>query len=212
MKKLLVIAAATAFVGAANAQSAFEGFYGQFGVGYESMSQNPTGGLSSSGATYTSTSDKSNSANISVGIGNYFSITPTFLLGVGAEYNPLPGSKTNYTITSGGTTDPGKWSKKSSYNIFLSPAYAIDKSSLAYAKLGYTGATLKDEPTGEASENINYKGYMLGLGYKQIVQGGLYGFIETNYAQYNSKNDGNGATGSTKPKSMNVMFGVGYKF
>ncbi len=152
-----------------------------------------------------------NSINASIGIGSYFSITPTFLLGIGAEYSPLASSTANYTVTSS-SVSTGKWSKKDSYSIFLSPAYAISKSSLAYAKLGYTGLTLKDQPTSGASTETNYNGYMLGLGYRQVVQGGLYGFIETNYAQYDSKTDGNGATGSTKPKSMNVMLGMGYKF
>jgi len=212
MKKLLVTAAVAGLVGTANAQSAFEGFYGQVGVGYESISANPTGGRSRAGTAYTSSMSDTNSVNASVGIGNYFSITPTFLLGIGAEYSPLASSKANYTVNASGSLSTGKWSKKDSYSVFLSPAYAIDKSSLAYAKLGYTGLTLKDEPTSGASSDTNYNGYMLGLGYRQVVQGGLYGFIETNYAQYGSKTDGNGATGSTKPKSMNVMLGVGYKF
>ena len=38
MKKLLVAAALAGLVGTANAQSAFEGFYGQVGIGYEMVS------------------------------------------------------------------------------------------------------------------------------------------------------------------------------
>jgi hypothetical protein len=212
MKKLLVAFAVAGLVGTANAQSAFEGFYGQVGVGYESISTNATAGRSRDGVAYTTSYSDANSLNASVGIGNYFSITPTFLLGIGAEYSPLAGSKANNTTNAAGDISTGKSWKKDSYSVFLSPAYAIDKSSLAYAKLGYTGLTIKDQPTSGASTNTNYKGYMLGLGYRQVVQGGLYGFIETNYAQYGSKTDSDGATGSTKPKSMNVMLGVGYKF
>ncbi len=210
--KILVVAAATVVASSAMAQSAFEGFYAQAGIGYESTSVNPTGGRTANGNSYSSSFNDSNSANVSVGVGNYFSITPTFLLGIGAEYNPLPGNKENYTVTGTGFALKGKYTKKDSYSIFLSPAFAINKSGLAYAKLGYTGLTLKDEPTGSASSNTNYNGYMLGLGYRQIVQGGLYGFVETNYAQYDSKSDTSGNTGSTKPKTMNVMLGMGYKF
>lgn len=216
MKKLLVAVAVAGLVGTANAQSAFEGFYGQVGIGYESTSMNSTAGrLTSgtySGTAYSTSFNNTNAANISIGIGNYFSITPTFLLGIGAEYSPLPSSKSNYSVTAGGTTtNNDQWSKNNSYSIFASPAYAIDKTSLIYGKVGYTGISIKNSPSGESSSNTNYNGYLLGLGYRQVIDGGLYGFVESNYSQYSSKTD-DGGTGSTKPKTMNVMLGIGYKF
>lgn len=212
MKKLLVSVAVAGLVGTASAQSAFEGFYGQVGLGYESTSMKATGGTLNSGGAYSGSFNNINGANISIGIGNYFSITPTFLLGIGAEYSPLSSSKKNYSVTAGGTTtNNDQWSKNNSYSIFASPAYAIDKTSLIYGKLGYTGISIKDSPSGESSSNTNYNGYLLGLGYRQVIDGGLYGFVESNYSQYSSKAD-DGGTGSTKPKSMNVMLGIGYKF
>ena len=213
MKKLLISVAVAGLVGTANAQSAFEGFYGQLGIGYESSSYNPTNGtVNGTSTTYSTSANKANSANISIGVGNYFSLTSNFLLGIGAEYSPLSSSKANYTTSySSGSPDTGQWSKNNSYSIFASPAYAIDKSSLIYGKLGYTGMSIKDSPSGASSTNTNYNGYLVGLGYRQVIDGRLYGFVESNYSQYSSKKD-DGGTGSTKPKSMNVMLGIGYKF
>ena len=53
MKKLLVAAAVTGLVGTVNAQSAFEGFYGQVGVGYESVDLGISNDVVSSGEAYT---------------------------------------------------------------------------------------------------------------------------------------------------------------
>ena len=60
-------------------------------------------------------------------------------------------------------------------------------------------------------DTYNFSGYSLGLGYKQIIEGGLYGFAEANYASYGSKTliDTNG---NLKPTTMNFLVGVGYKF
>jgi hypothetical protein len=79
--------------------------------------------------------------------------------------------------------------------------------------LGYTGLSSEQTVLGEKTTS-NFTGHSLGLGYRQIIQGGLYGFIETNYATYSSKQDTNldGATGNNKPTTMNAILGVGYKF
>jgi hypothetical protein len=82
--------------------------------------------------------------------------------------------------------------------------------------LGYA----KDELRTNSSSN-NTNGYSLGLGYKQIVKGGLYGFGEVNYASYGKQtNTQTGAIGG-RPASasitsssnvFNVLVGIGYKF
>lgn len=196
-----------------NAQSNFTGFYGQAGIGYESTSISFTGG-SVQGFPYSVSSNNSNSFAGTVGIGAYLPVTSNFLLGIGAEYSPIPSSNTNFTLSVPGTTTPsipGTWKKKDSYNFFVSPAIAIDKDKLAYAKVGYTGANIETTIFG-SSDTTSYKGYSLGLGYKQILQGGLYGFGEVNYAAYSSKSDGDGFSGTNKPTATNLMVGIGYKF
>jgi hypothetical protein len=66
----------------------------------------------------------------------------------------------------------------------------------------------------------------LGLGYKQIISGGWYGFGEVNYASYGNKTVSTSynstvvnvgsvpttATSTISANTMNVLLGVGYKF
>jgi len=215
--KLLVAVATTVVASSAMAQSAFEGFYGQLGIGYESVDQGFSNGTmtsgSASGRAYTFSSSNANSFTGNVGIGAYFPVTKTFLLGAGAEYSPFAGSSTNaiFNIPTVSYTSTTSWKKKNSYNIFLSPAIAVDKNKLAYAKVGFTGmSTEQTDP--DSTSTTNYTGYSLGLGYKQMVSGSIYAFGEVNYASYSSKNVGGTLSGSTQPSSMNALVGVGYKF
>ena len=208
MKKKLLVASLLTLAGTgAMAQSAFEGFYAQAGIGYESVTPSFTGG-SVDGFGYTGTGNNANSFAGTIGAGYNFAVTPSFLLGIGAEYSPIAGSKANYTLTVPGiesATD--QYNKKDSYNIFISPSIVIDKDKLAYAKGGYTGANVTSD-----GDNTSLNGYSLGLGYKQIISGGLYGFGEVNYASYAKTNVGGGATGSFSANSTNVLVGLGYKF
>lgn len=196
--KLLVAAAATVMAGSVMAQSAFEGAYGQLGVGYQS---------SKAKSDVPITFDSANGFASVVAAGYNFSITKEFLLGIGAEYSFVPTSEANLTYTDSDTGLPAteKYKNQNTYNIFLSPGYAISKDSLAYAKVGYTGTSYKF-----ATSTENLSGYSLGLGYKQIINGGLYGFAEGNYFSYGNKT----AEGGVKinGNSMNLLVGVGYKF
>ncbi len=208
MKKKLLVASLLTLAGTgAMAQSAFEGFYAQAGIGYESVTPSFTGG-SVDGFGYTGTGNNANSFAGTIGAGYNFAVTPSFLLGIGAEYSPIAGSKANYTLTVPGiVSGTDQYNKKDSYNIFISPSIVIDKDKLAYAKVGYTGANVTSD-----GENTSLNGYSLGLGYKQIISGGLYGFGEVNYASYANANVGGGATGSFSFNSTNVLVGLGYKF
>jgi hypothetical protein len=197
--KLLVAAAATIMASSAMAQSAFEGAYGQLGIGYQSSKPK----TDSSEESYSSTTGF---ASV-IAAGYNFQVTKDFLLGIGAEYSFLPTSQANLTDTDDGMTLTEKYKNQNTYNIFLSPGIVISKDSLAYAKVGYTGTSYKNESEGITD---NLQGYSLGLGYKQIISGGLYGFAEGNYFSYNNKTRacGNKLSGN----SMNLLVGVGYKF
>lgn len=226
MKRLLI---ATTFLVAytgASAQSSFEGFYGQVGVGYQSLSPS-TGSATNqtTGGSYSLTSAGVNSSNFAgtVGVGYLASVAGNFLLGIGAEYNPIKGATTN-TINSGGGT--GTYQVQSSYAIFLAPAVALEKDKLLYAKVGFASAstntkdTLSYDTGGDTTFTNN--GYVIGIGYKQIIQNGFYGFVEGNYLGYRSANYnssgtnagtpyvGNNTTGSIN--AYNFLVGVGYKF
>ena len=207
--KLLVAAAATVVASSAMAQSAFEGAYGQLGIGYESTKQNFK---FADGSTITN--ETTNSFASTAGLGYYFGVSSSFLLGVGAEYSFLPSSKSGVIAINGdpANSDNATVTKTSSYAVFVSPALAIDKDKLAYAKIGYSGSTYKvQSDTGDTT--TNYNGYLFGLGYKQIINGGLYGFAEGNYAMSNKKSPfADFPNVTTAPDLMNFMVGIGYKF
>ena len=204
MKKIIAIASLCGLASTVSAQSAFEGAFGQIGIGYESTSTKVTGAEAAAGVSV----GNSNSLTGNVSAGYYFGLTKTFLLGLGADYSPLASQKSNLTING---VVFGNQKKTNSYNIFVSPAIALDKNKLAYAKLGYTGASTVQEIPGVFSQTINYRGYSLGLGYKQMFTNGLYGFAEGNYAMYGKRNIENNG-GAYQLSGMNFLVGVGYKF
>ena len=96
----------------------------------------------------------------------------------------------------------------------------IDKDSLAYAKVGYTGATIGLSAPSIAYTTTNLTGWTLGIGYKQMATSSLYAFGEVNYAQYGSKgiatitsSSGAVLSGmSAKGTGTDILVGVGYRF
>lgn len=216
---------------AVQAQSKFEGFYGQVGVGYETVAPTLSYGnvnITQSGSPIaslpiSSSISNSNSFAGTITAGYTFSVTKDFLLGIGAEYSPISGSKANYSASNAtiGTVN-GQWNKENSYNFFISPATPIGQDGLLYGKVGYTGASIKSQYTnGGSSATNNLTGYSLGLGYKQFISSGLYGFGEVNYASYSNLNINDTATSGVyratqtvtiSANSMNFLVGIGYKF
>jgi len=192
------------------AQSKFEGFYGQVGIGYENSTPSYSGGtLNKSTYSYSLSGGTTNSFAATATIGYYFPVTGNFLLGIGAEYSPLSGSSSNATVTVPAFkySESQSIKKGDSYNLFISPAYAIDKEKLAYAKVGYSSANYEI-----GGGNDTYNGYSLGLGYRQIIQGSWYGFAEVNYFSYGNQNVATNASGTASFKVTNALVGVGYKF
>lgn len=257
MKKIVGIALLSALSSAAFAQSAFEGFYGQVGTGYESnsvsnLSQSDVSranvGSGSYLTNFSASSQTFGGAPAVIGIGYNFSVAPKWLLGIGVDYSALNQTSSSFsqTIVSAfddGTPDntnvggriTGNTVKISNrINIFVAPSYEIDKDKLVYLKAGYSMANLKYQggstavlPNGSSAAvsalngNKNVNGFLVGLGYKQIISGGFYGFAEGNYMSYgkasisNSVNDGNNTSTSSINPSLNsyqLLVGVGYKF
>ena len=223
---LLVTAAATVMASTAMAQSAFEGAYGQIGIGYETVAPSLSTSLRVGGVNIPAGISTSNSNSFAgtVTVGYNFAISKDFLLGVGAEYSPIAGNSQNVHLTVAGlnANNPvGTYKKNNSYNFFVSPGVVVGNDGLAYAKIGYTGAT-QSENSGDGSSSTNGTGYSLGLGYKQIIKGGLYGFGEVNYASYGKQthNEQSGAIAGIPVRAsitsnanvFNVLVGIGYKF
>ena len=250
-----VLARAIALTSPAYAQSAFSGFYGQVTTGYEDnqMSSASVTGTSSLGSAYTLNgsfpSQNFGGAPLILGAGYYWQANESWLLGLGVDYSALSQTSSTFSKTNTGASIPagdGNTSSGASYklsnrfNIFLSPAYVIDKEKLVYLKAGYSqvdatfnsptsftrtvkGVTTTGAANGD-SYSKNQNGYLLGLGYKQIIQGGLYGVLEANYMSYSNltfTNNNGAPSADTRTKwnktnpslsSYQLLVGLGYAF
>lgn len=220
-KNVIAFALFAATSSAAFAQSAFEGAYAQLGIGVENSTPklNSVTSVDAGVVTpYNTSISGATSFSAVIAAGYTFAVADKFLLGIGAEYAPLAGTSSSYSYTAGAGSVAGNSTKQSSYNVFISPGYAIDKDKLAYLKVGYTGLASKNTNNSMTpNTSTNYTGYALGLGYKQIIQGGLYGFGEFNYSIYNNQTN-NTAAGSSVMTTVssgniyNFLVGLGYKF
>lgn len=210
-KYLVVCFLSITSTGAMAASNAFEGLYGQLGFGYATASSSFTGGVRASDSTpYTISSENSKNIAGTVTAGYNFAVTNTFMLGVGAEseYSPFSSSKGSLTQSpSSILSTTGQFEKKNSYNFFVSPGLVIDRDKLTYAKVGFNKTTARIDTI-----DLNYKGYSLGVGYKQLVNKNIYGFGEINYAKYDTQSDRAGFTGTHSPDATNFLIGAGYQF
>jgi len=233
MKKLLFLIATTLIATSASAQSAFEGFYGQVGVGYESNSLNSnTGTLSVPGFSVSVPASNFSGSGFSgaIGAGYNYSVMPQFLLGIGVDFNPLSVSTSSGPIINSGTPSLTSFKFSNRLNIFLTPGYEIDEAKLIYLKAGYSMEKVQsntpassDGFTTAMNNSTNARGYILGLGYKQLVDKNIYIFGEGNYMSYSQINipnsgtaqGGGGALSVTQagtPSAYQFLVGVGYKF
>jgi opacity protein-like surface antigen len=239
-------------ISSASAQSQFEGYYGQVGVGYSSLKSSVSNSnltAAQSGATQYGMSSSSSSAggiNSSIAGGYTWILAPKFTLGLGVDYQPIAGHAATSSLSNSTglatsapitpactfcapvakTVTPSTISSSSqqtnAYALYVAPGYVIDDESLVYGKLGYAGTQIKTTLSGGSAQSANYKGYLVGIGYKRIISGDLYGFVESNYTAYGSQtqtssgNLGNVTTynisTTNKVSSYNTMIGVGYKF
>jgi opacity protein-like surface antigen len=231
-KKLLLAIALASLVSSAMAQSAFEGFYGQVAAGYENNSVDSVSSRSS-GINNPLNNPSASNANgqVNIGLGYNTAVSQKWLLGLGAEYSTMSSTSNSSQVTSiscgGNCGQYNQYKISNRYSIFLTPTYALEKNSAVYAKVGYTNqkiqATIIETTAFDANNNAKFSsttgGYVLGLGYKQIIQGGLYGFVEANYYKYSGANlngrlpMGEVVTGYNPTSSAyNALVGVGYKF
>ncbi len=195
------------------------------------------------------------------GIGYNWQASDKWLIGLGADYSALtqtsssipktvnnaPGS-TSVASGTNVTFNGGSMQLSNRFNLFITPGYAIDKDKLVYVKAGYSQVTAQYNrstsitratngvSTTSAVEggntSSNQGGYLLGIGYKQIITGGLYGFVEGNYMGYNAPSytfttstnavDTSGGVTTTSKKtvvasfaslnSFQALIGLGYAF
>ena len=229
----LVLALTAAFATSAHAQSAkvnpWEGFYAEAAVGWAQF--NPTINNASIQSTalrgrtlpVTTQQDNLSSGKNKIGLGYTYGINDRYTLGIAASYSLGASSAANgsfyATLPSGANTSPTwfKYQIKDVWSVTVNPGYVIDKDKLAYAKVGMTGNTMGINGGTANYQTVNFTGYVLGLGYKQLVTKSIYVLGEVNYAGISSKTatiqTNNGPlTGNVGGSGADVMVGVGYKF
>lgn len=212
------------------AQSQFVGAYGQLSTGYEN---NTVSSAQLTGTDYGSAPNKTNtltttstSAPLVLGLGYTFNLKNNFTLGLGVDYSALTQDTQSagfYYFGDSRNTYDYKFSISNRFNAFIAPGYAIAQDKLFYAKLGYSTQSVQYSQTNCCSLPSNkaqVNGYLVGLGYKQFITKGLYGFAEANYYAFGRPNlsssysDGPGGTVSSNPNvnAYNFLFGLGYRF
>lgn len=224
------------------AQSAFQGGFVDLATGYEKNSVSGIRGnlinsTTPSNSLVTAPNARAEGELATLGFGYNFSMTPKWLLGLGLNYSPLS-QKTNryrYTATlTGYELYDADLDISNRIEIYLAPSFVIDQEKLIYLKFGYSTVRMKalsparasDGPhngfTSDPSEFVN--GTLLGIGYKQTIQNGFYGFVEGNYSNFDRRpltatglNDASPAQALTltvNPKltTQQLRLGVGYQF
>jgi len=230
MKILITLFLAYCISTVAFAQSQFVGAYGQISTGYEN---NTVSSATLTGTNYGSTPNTSNTVSASTGsaplvfgLGYVFPVQDKFTLGLGVDYYALTQETSPAAFYYRGistATYNYKFTISNRFNIFITPGYSLDQDKLVYAKLGYSSQNVQYSQTNCCSSPSNkaqVSGYVLGLGYKQFITAGLYGFAEANYYSYASPNlsstytDAGGGTVSSNPNvsAYNFLLGLGYRF
>ena len=222
---------------------AFVGFYGQLATGYESNSftntttrytnVNPPEYFSS--GTNVAGDQTASGMPLIAGLGYNFSIHDKWLLGVGVDYSFLSQTTSQFSARNPAfiSSRPATGQRIQSsdrVNVFLTAGYAATQTDLVYAKVGYSAQQLQftrpaqDSTTGYSLSG-NQNGYVLGLGYRKVIQGGLYVYAEANYMQYSkvslngstvTQSDGDSVTTNINQNpassAVTALIGLGYRF
>ena len=226
----------------AQTQSAFAGFYGQISTGYESNQLGSASGsdnvvpFSNSNTTGSLSSQTFGGAPLVFGAGYLWQASDKWLIGLGADYSALTQTSSTFSrnvVNASGSTEIANGQTQTQngasmqlsnrFNLFLTPAYAIDKEKLVYIKAGYSQVNAPDNRPTSITNTLNgvstttartggnqsstQSGYLVGLGYKQMIMSGLYGFVEGNYMGYNAPSYSFTTPTSNATKSANLNFG-----
>jgi len=217
------------------AESQFEGFYEQIGVGLNktnfNLSTTPVSVLTNNLAT---TPTISNSTNISGAFtfGYLKTIKENYLLGLNLDAHPFSSPSNSYGVSIAtrptATTVAGSFQNQSNFTISLIPAIQISPSELAYLKLGYVWGSLQKNytvktptSTNTVDQSVNLSGTAIGVGYKRFISDQLYGFTEMNYVHKNDYTQSNtlqianisaSYSATSGGNYVNALFGLGYRF
>ena len=208
-----------------NNTQGFSGFYTQVGLGYQSFTPNFSDSQYTLGSTtYGSSTQVSALQGVAgtITAGYNFPLSSSFLLGLGAELSPIPGPSSSVGgATIGNVTIPtASYQLNNSYNLFASVTVPLEKATAVYGKVGYGKANVTSGPN---LDSLNYSGYSLGAGYKAVISGNVYAYIEANYFNYGKvgisgtgiipgSSTSYGYSNSSTANSYNILYGVGISF
>lgn len=220
--KLLAAITTTGLLGLASqsAQAQAEAWQGPWvhaGAGVATFIPGFSGGQYMGASPYSGSKKDINTAIASISAGYTLAIAGPWSLGLAATISPGTSPSADYAVListpRGITTGPGTYNVANIYSLTLQPGYAIDKEKLVYAKVGYTGATANTDSDSFGKASADLSGYALGVGYKQVITDGLYGYAEFNYASYSNVNvPYSQLSGTINATGMDVMVGLGWRF
>jgi hypothetical protein len=200
-----------------HASANFDGFFADFGFGYREVNSATSSSLSVNGTPIPSSLSSGQPSNtVSVfTLGYNLPIYSAFKLGIGANISPASGQAQQVQVQTRNqvVSLPGI-KPLYSYGFFLTPSIAIG-DGLAYLKAG----TLTQVNNSNTSPNFN--GYLLGVGYKQLITQSIYLFGEADYASYTAQTSSRASISSgrsinasvtTKPQGSRYLIGIGYHF
>ena len=168
----------------------FEGFTIELSGGYQNTDSSGgnspiVDGVLNTDITVSGFDDKDSIYEVS---GSYnFAINEKFLLGVGFDYSINDIKTGRSTAFMGEYTDWNEHELKDVYSIYIKPQLVINENTLIYGKLGYVNADLSIIKGGaeyESSSDKSMNGYILGAGYKMILNQSVFGFVEVNYTKF----------------------------
>ena len=125
------------------------------------------------------------------------------------------GSLNSFAQNSGGVWSDS-WKLKNVWGVSIEPGYYVNNSVLAYAKVSYvqaTGSNTYDYGGGDAgSTNHKHEGLGLGAGVKFMITNDLYGAVEIEQINFNSKSYWSDVPETYKPSLLKAGVSIGYKF
>jgi hypothetical protein len=202
---------------AVQASSNFEGFFTDVAVGQRNVNATPSSSLSSNGKPIPSTLSlgQTSHAMTVFAAGYNFPIASGYMFGIGANISPASGQAQQLQVqTLNKSISLAGIKPLYNYGIFLAPGVIIG-NGLAYLKVG------TQTQVNNSNTSPNFNGYLLGIGYKQLIDHSIYLFGEANYAAYEAQTTTRNVIASgqsinasvtTKPQGSRFLLGLGYQF
>ena len=207
------------FLSGAQAQNSshFDGFFADVGYGYRDVNATTTSSLSLNGRATPSVITVGQPSNTvsAFTVGYNFPVFSGYVLGLGANISPSSGQAQQAQVQALNQSIPVAGIKPLyNYGLFLSPGVVMG-DGLVYLKAG------TQTQVNNSNTSSNFYGYLLGLGYKQLIYQSVYIFGEADYSSYSAQTTTKTITSSgqsinasvtTKPQGSRYLIGIGYQF